>query len=179
VVKGTFKSLFTPNFPTNPTLLEITLEDAIKTATSLKSRKSHNPLTYYTYWLHALVALLMMLLLQDAGLNPVTAKTYRNILQAIFLTFNVLPWYRNTNKLLIKSSKEYFIDTNLLCHLEGRSLADLRINRPDLFGYIVGNFVASELVKLLSFGNIKAKSLHFRTSDNKDFILERTDGSSY
>ena len=41
------------------------------------------------------------------------------------------------------------------------------------------NFVATELMKLLSFSDIRANLLHFRTSDNKevDFVLERPDGS--
>jgi uncharacterized protein len=43
----------------------------------------------------------------------------------------------------------------------------------------VENFVATELMKLLSFSDIRANLLHFRTSNNKevDFVLERPDES--
>ncbi len=50
--------------------------------------------------------------------------------------------------------------------------------RLDVYGHIVENFVAVELLKLLSFSNFSAQLSHFRTSDNKeiDFILERSNG---
>jgi predicted AAA+ superfamily ATPase len=44
---------------------------------------------------------------------------------------------------------------------------------------VVENLVASELLKLLSFSNHRAKMMQFRTSDGKevDFVLERPNGS--
>ncbi len=116
---------------------------------------------------------------RDIGLNPVTSKSYRRILQAIFLTFDLQPWYRNIGKRLVKSPKGYVSDTLLLCHLLDWHLEDLRAGKPELYGHVVENFVATELNKLLSFSAIRARLLHFRTSDNKevDFVLERPDGS--
>ena len=115
---------------------------------------------------------------RDVGLNAVTGKEYCSILQAMFLTFTVPPWYRNTLKRLVKSSKAYLTDTLLLCHLQGWKLDDLRKNKPDLYGHIVENFVATELIKLISFSDMSSRLLHFRTSDNKevDFILELANG---
>lgn len=116
---------------------------------------------------------------RDIGLNSVTSKSYRSILQAMFLNFDVHSWYRNIGKRLVKSPKGYLIDTMLLCHLLGWGLDDLQIRQPNLYGHAVENFVATELLKLLSFSDIRAKLLHFCTSDNKevDFVLERFDGS--
>ncbi len=118
---------------------------------------------------------------RDAGLNPVTAKTYRNILKMMFLNFDVAPWFRNIGKRLVKSSKGYLIDTSMLCHMLDWDIDEIEKNRPELFGHLVENFVASELTKLLTFSSIKAQLLHFRTSDGKevDFILERPDGSIF
>ena len=115
---------------------------------------------------------------RDVGLNAVTGKEYRNILQAMFLTFTIPPWYRNTLKRLVKSPKGYIMDTLLLCHLQGWRLDDLRKNKPDLYGHVVENFIATELLKFISFSDMSLRLLHFRTSDNKevDFILERSDG---
>ncbi len=115
---------------------------------------------------------------RDVALNPVTSKSYRGILQAMFLTFDVQPWFRNIGKRLVKSPKGYITDTLLLCHLLDWRLEDLRRRKPDLYGHVVENFVATELIKLLSFSDIRANLLHFRTSDNKeaDFVLERPDG---
>ena len=116
---------------------------------------------------------------RDMGLNAVTSKSYRGILQAMFLNFDVRPWYRNIGKRLVKSPKGYLVDTLLLCHLLDWNLDDLSTNKHDLYGHVVENFVATELLKLLSFSELRANLLHFRTSDGKevDFILERPDGT--
>jgi predicted AAA+ superfamily ATPase len=116
---------------------------------------------------------------RDLGLNAVTSKTYRFILQAMFLSFDVPPWYRNIGKRLVKSPKGFLTDTLLLCHLLGLHHEDMRERKPALYGHVVENFVASELTKLLSFSDVRAKLMHFRTSDDKevDFILERADGT--
>lgn len=116
---------------------------------------------------------------RDIALNPVTSKSYRGILQSMFLSFDVQPWFRNIGKRLVKSPKGYITDTLLLCHLLDWELEDLSVRRPELFGHVVENFVATELVKLLSFSDLRASLLHFRTSDNKevDFVLERPDGT--
>ncbi|PUZ30542.1 hypothetical protein GA0116948_101593 [Chitinophaga costaii] len=118
---------------------------------------------------------------RNLGLNPVTSKFYRNILKMMFLNFDIEPWYRNINKRLVKSPKGYLTDTLLLCHVLDLNLEDIEKNKPDLFGHILENYVATELTKLLTFSETKAKLLHFRTSDGKevDFVLERPDGSVF
>ncbi|MDX2346434.1 MAG: ATP-binding protein [Legionella sp.] len=114
---------------------------------------------------------------RDAGLNPVTQRNYKALLKMLFLTFEISPWYRNIGKRLVKSPKGYIIDTLLLCHLLQYNLSDLIKNRPELFGHVLENFVATELLKLITNDN-KLELFHFRTSDNKevDFVLEQTDG---
>ena len=116
---------------------------------------------------------------RDVGLNAVTGKNYRGILKAMFLSHDVPPWYRNIGKRLVKSAKGYLLDSLLLCHLLDWSLDDLSRNKPHIYGHVVENFVATELLKLLSFSEIRANLLHFRTSDGKevDFVLERPDGT--
>ena len=116
---------------------------------------------------------------RDVGLNPVTSKSYRGILQAMFLSFDVGPWYRNVGKRLVKSSKGYIVDTLLLCHLLDRDFEGPSARWSDFYGHAVENFVASELRKLLSFSDTRADLFHFRTADGKevDFVLERPDGS--
>ncbi len=108
--------------------------------------------------------------------NNVTTKRYRTLLSLLFLTFEVQPWFRNLNKRLVKSPKGYLIDTNMLCHLLQRNLQEIARQDYDLFGHIVENFVATELLKQISMRpNQPEMSLyHFRTSDGKevDFIIE-------
>ena len=116
---------------------------------------------------------------REAGLNPVTGKSYREILKLMFLTFDIKPWYRNVGKRLVKAAKGYMIDTNLLCHLLDYAIDDIALTKPDLFGHLLENFVATELLKQLSNSAVKAELYHFRTSDGKevDFILEKPDGT--
>lgn len=113
---------------------------------------------------------------RDVGLNAVTTKNYREVLLAMFLTFDIQPWFKNIKKRLVKSPKGYLLDTNLLCHLMDWDLSKLFL-KPDLFGHVIENFVATELVKLLSFDSLKASLYHFRTSDGKevDFVIQKFD----
>ncbi|MCF6343787.1 MAG: ATP-binding protein [Devosiaceae bacterium] len=115
---------------------------------------------------------------RDAGLNAVTSRNYKTLLKMLFLTFELMPWYRNIGKRLVKSPKDYMIDSLLLCHLLQYELDDLEKNRPELFGHVLENFVATELLKLMTIRNDRLGLFHFRTSDNKevDFILEKPNG---
>ena len=115
---------------------------------------------------------------RDAGLNHITTRNYKTLLKMLFLTFELEPWHRNIGKRLVKSPKGYMTDTLLLCHLLQYNLTDLKNNRPELFGHVLENFVATELLKLVANYRQKLAFLHFRTSDNKevDFVLEKTNG---
>ena len=99
----------------------------------------------------------------------------------MFLNFDVEPWFRNIGKRLVKSPKGYLADTLLLCHMLDLDIEDIEKNKPDLFGHVLENYVATELTKLLSFSKTKAALHHFRTSDGKevDFVLEKPDGSVF
>jgi predicted AAA+ superfamily ATPase len=112
------------------------------------------------------------------GQNAVTARNYRVLLQMLFLTFDVKPWYRNTGKRLVKSPKGYIIDTALLCHLQQIDIEKSEINDPHVFGHLFENFVATELLKQLESMHDLTELYHFRTSDGKevDFVLECPDG---
>jgi len=112
------------------------------------------------------------------GQNAVTAKNYRILLQMMYLAFDVKPWYRNIGKRLVKSPKGYLIDTALLCHLQRIDMSKSELADPHIFGHLLENFVATELLKQLSSSEEAAELHHFRTGDGKevDFVLERSDG---
>lgn len=115
---------------------------------------------------------------RSVGLNAITSKRYRTLLEFMYLTTDIPPWFRNIEKRLVKAPKTYLLDTNLLCHTLGYHLQDLPLHNPTLFGHVLENFVASELIKQLSFSNTRANLFHFRTSDGKevDFVLEQPNG---
>lgn len=110
--------------------------------------------------------------------NAVTTKTYRHLLNMMFLTFDVRPWFKHIGKRLVKSPKGYITDTSLLCHLQQVSLQNIAARDPYLFGHVLENFVATEFLKQLTHFDRQTDLLHFRTSDNKevDFVLQRWDG---
>ncbi len=116
-------------------------------------------------------------LARDAGLNLMTYRRYRLLLEALFLVQPVRPWFRNISKRLVKAPKIYLVDTALLCHLLGLNATDLKTTQPELFGKVLENFIATELLKQLSFGET-GELYHFRTQDGKeiDFVLQRPDG---
>jgi predicted AAA+ superfamily ATPase len=122
-------------------------------------------------------------LLNDADLalaakvSQPTLKRYRTLLNGVFLSFLLPPWFKKLEKRFVKSPKTYFYDTQLLCHILGFPPGEIEKKRPDLYGFILENFVASELTKQLSL--MEDGSLyHFRTSDQKeiDFIIEQRGG---
>ncbi|MCY3715803.1 MAG: ATP-binding protein [Chloroflexi bacterium] len=115
---------------------------------------------------------------RDAGLNHVTTRNYKTLLRMLYLTFEIAPWYRNIGKRLVKAPKGYLIDTLLLCYLLGYELDDLAKNQPVLFDHVLENFVATELLKLMSFHDKRMDLFHFSTSDKKevDFVIEKSNG---
>ncbi len=115
---------------------------------------------------------------RSLGLNAVTAKNYRILLQMIFLTLDVTPWFRNVGKRLVKAPKCYLVDTSLLCHLLNIDPGHAAVHEPHVFGQVMENFVASELAKQLAALDHHAKFHHFRTSYGKevDFVLEGPGG---
>lgn len=118
---------------------------------------------------------------REAGLNSVTGKAYRNILKLMFLSFDIKPWARNIGKRLVRATKNYLSDTQMVCHLLDLDLEEISAGKPELFGSLLENFVATEIIKQLSWSNSRAELYHFRTSDNKeiDFVLEKPDGSVF
>ncbi|MEX0617326.1 MAG: ATP-binding protein [Pseudohongiellaceae bacterium] len=115
---------------------------------------------------------------RSIGQNAVTTKNYRVLLQMMFLVFELKPWYRNIGKRLVKAGKGYVIDSSMLCHLQQIDLEKAARSDPHVFGHVLENFVASELVKQLAASEIEAELFHFRTSDGKevDFVLEQANG---
>ena len=118
---------------------------------------------------------------RELGMNSVSEKSYRNTLKMMFLNMDVPSWHRNIGKRLVKAHKGYLSDTMMQAYLLGVDIDQLPENRPELFGHLVENFVATELLKLMSVSEERATLHHFRTSDHYevDFVLERPDGSIF
>lgn len=82
----------------------------------------------------------------ESGISSPTAAQWLSILKTSYLLFELPPFYANINKRLTKSSKVYFYDTGLLCHLLGiNNVAQLDLH--PLRGAIFENLVVSEFMK--------------------------------
>jgi predicted AAA+ superfamily ATPase len=112
-----------------------------------------------------------------AKLSLMTIRRYRALLSGIFLISTMPPWLKNIEKRFIKAPKIYFNDTMLLCQILGFQPNEIAQKRPDLYGFILENFVASEIRKQISIAS-GIKLYHFRTQDQKevDFIIEKQNG---
>jgi predicted AAA+ superfamily ATPase len=110
-------------------------------------------------------------------LSLMTIRRYRSLLSGFFLISTLPPWSKNIEKRFIKAPKIYFNDTFLLCHILGLEPAAIAQKRPDLYGFVLENFVACEIRKQIAVTN-DAKIFHFRTQDQKeiDFIVEKQNG---
>jgi predicted AAA+ superfamily ATPase len=111
------------------------------------------------------------------NMNQMSFLRYRALLEAVFLIFPSAPWFRNIGKRFVKTPKIFFSDTRLLAYFLGVELDDLDKKNPTLFGQILENFVATELLKQSSL--MAGHSLyHYRTHEGKeiDFLIERNDG---
>lgn len=53
----------------------------------------------------------------DCGISQPTAKAWLSALESSYIVFLLQPLRNNFNKRIIKTSKLYFYDTGLLCHL--------------------------------------------------------------
>ena len=112
---------------------------------------------------------------REVGLNAVTTRNYRGLLNNTFVTHTLKPWYRNITKRLVKSEKIYFYDTMLLCYLLGTTPKILAKAQPQRFGHILENFVLSELTKANHAAGDKVGISFYRTNDGRevDFVLEQ------
>jgi len=110
---------------------------------------------------------------RDVGLNQVTVKRYLTLLTATFLLRPVSPWFTNRITRIVKSPKLYFGDAGLLAHVLGAT-ADRFAADPKLAGVLLETFVATELLKQISWSHTKPSLWHFRDhrGHEVDFVLE-------
>jgi len=82
----------------------------------------------------------------EAGISAITVRNWLSILEASYIAFQLPPFFENFNKRLVKSSKLYFYDTGLLCHLLGITTA-AQINQHFSRGSLFENMAIVELMK--------------------------------
>ena len=83
---------------------------------------------------------------KELGVEHKTLDAWLSVLESSYILYRLPPYFNNFNKRLIKSSKIYFYDTGIVCHLLGiRSLEGLQ--KSNYYGAIFENFIVSEIIK--------------------------------
>jgi hypothetical protein len=111
------------------------------------------------------------------GLPHTTLTRYVALLEHTFLVRRIPAWAGNRARRAVKAPRVLVTDTGLLAHLAGLTAARLG-DEPAALGPLLESFVASELLKQLSWSRTPAELLHFRTHAGRevDLVLERSDG---
>ena len=83
---------------------------------------------------------------KELGVEHKTLDAWLSVLESSYILYRLPPYFNNFNKRLIKSSKIYFYDTGIVCHLLGiYSLEGLQ--KSNYYGAIFENFIVSEIIK--------------------------------
>lgn len=82
----------------------------------------------------------------EIGVSIPTVQSWLNVLEASYISFHILPFYRNIGKRLVKKPKLYFFDTGLVCYLLGIHTVEQLFVHP-LRGQIFENMVVGDMLK--------------------------------
>jgi predicted AAA+ superfamily ATPase len=83
---------------------------------------------------------------KELGVEHKTLDAWLSVLESSYILYRLPPYFNNFNKRLIKSSKIYFYDTGIVCHLLGiRTIEGLQ--KSNYYGAIFENFIISEIIK--------------------------------
>ncbi len=109
------------------------------------------------------------------GISSPTVTRWLSTLETMYIVFELQPYFKNYDKRITKSSKLFFYDTGLLCHLLGiKTGADLKTNSK--FGNVFENAVIAEIVKQNEHRNLMQEHYYFRESNNNEVDLLIPDG---
>ncbi len=102
-------------------------------------------------------------LARDAGVSPGTAKNYLQYLKLSYQTFQLLPFFANQTKRLVKSPKLYWIDVGLWREQTGMW--------GDFSGALVETFVVGECYKWIKTMRPSTDISFYRTHDGTEVDL--------
>ena len=114
---------------------------------------------------------------RSMAIPQTTLKRYMALLETTFILRLLPAWFTNIGKRLTKAPKLLVADTGLLSHLLGIDGDRLRKDRT-LFGHVLENFVAMEIIKQLGWSERRCRPYHFRAESGAevDLVLEDSAG---
>lgn len=114
---------------------------------------------------------------KELGVEHKTLDAWLSVLESSYILYRLPPYFNNFNKRLIKSSKIYFYDTGIVCHLLGiRSVEGLQ--KSNYYGAIFENFIVSEIIKNRKNKEQFGEVYFYRDSTGNEVdVLIENDGS--
>lgn len=107
---------------------------------------------------------------RDAGISPVTAKSWLSILESSSIVYLLEPYHTNVTKRLIKAPKIHFLDTGLVCYLTEWSSPET-LEAGAMSGYILETFIFTEILKSYWHNGKRAPVYYYRDKDKKEIDL--------
>jgi hypothetical protein len=106
-----------------------------------------------------------------------TLKRYLSLLKLLFLIHELPVWSTNLSSRIVKAPKLLMGDTGLAAHLAGMETGAALAQAP-LWGNLLENFVALELLKQATWSAGQPSLYHFRlhTGQEVDLVLEDAHG---
>ena len=161
--------------------LSAVLQRDLQTAVGIRNPERVVPLLFS---LAARVGVLLndASVIKETGLDAKTYAKYKAAAFYTFLAFEIEPWsgLNRIKKRLVRQSKIYFTDTNLMCYIMRRNLREVFAGGDSVTsGRLFENFVATEIVKQTA-GIRGMRIRHFGLSGGKevDFIIEAENGAA-
>ncbi|WP_395053066.1 ATP-binding protein [Flavobacterium sp.] len=109
-------------------------------------------------------------LANDCNITQPTAKSWLSLLESSYIIYLLHPYHKNFDKRVIKSSKLYFYDTGLLCHLL-KIKDEKQIKFNTYKGHLFENMIVMELVKQNYHQNLMKEFWFWRNSDGREIDL--------
>ena len=117
-------------------------------------------------------------LARDAGVSHTTARNWVSVLETSYILFQLPPFFSNYGKRLVKSTKLYFYDVGLLCHLLSIRKGNIDPTYP-LWGAIFENMVVAELMKRNDHWALLRDYYFWRDAKGREIDLLYREGTSF
>ena len=116
-------------------------------------------------------------LARSLEISNMSVKRYLELLKALYLIVEIPAWSGNYTKRLTKSPKIFFADNGFLGYQLGLDKNYL-LQRREVFGSMLENMIATEIIKQISWSDTRPKIFHFREvlGEEIDLILENRRG---
>ena len=106
----------------------------------------------------------------DVGASGTTIRNWLSVLKASYIVFELLPFFENVGKRVIKSPKIFFTDVGLAAFLLGIHTAE-QASRDPLRGNLYENLVIAEIIKSAHNQGIRPEVYFFRDSHGNEVDL--------